>query len=437
MFNYILYLHDILQDMKFEHKKTELENGLSVIEIPMETESVGIELSVRVGSRDESEDVNGISHFLEHMVFKGTEKWRTAMDMNRVIESVGGVFNAFTSREHTGFWVKIAKKHWKLGLEYVYQSVFKPLLPEVELEKERGVILEEIKMYQDNPMSLVGREFAKQMYGGTALGRHVIGKAENIKRLEKKEFDSHLQEWYQPKNMALGIAGGMEGDIEEAVKEIFKADGGGEVKLGDKPELFEFEQSKLVRQVINKEIEQAHFCLGVRTFERGNKDRYVLAVLNTILGGNSSSRLWEEIREKRGLVYYVRSGIDSFMETGHLVTQAGCDRARIDEALKVTLGEYMRMKDKGVTEGELKLAKEYLKGRLALSLEDSQEVAGVFSESLVLENKVRTVEEVIAGVEAVKKEDVLRVAKRIFKKEMLNLTVVGKFKEKDRFEKII
>jgi len=429
--------YDILANMKWQHKNKVLQTGLSLVTVPMETDSVAAVLMVKAGSRDESKKINGMSHFLEHMVFKATKKWPSPKAMNQVIDSVGGVYNAYTSREDTSFWVKIAKEHLDLGLEFLYQAVWQPLLPADELKKERGVILEEIKMYEDNPMQKVLRSFLSQIYSLTRLGQSVLGPAENIKRLKREEFYSYMKQWYQPKNMVLAIAGGMDGGVERLVEKVFKGMGKSQISYTDKPKKLSFSQEKPRVEVINKKIQQAHFCLGVRSLERTHKDRYALGVLNTILGGSTSSRLWDEIREKRGLVYYVRSGTYGFFETGHLMTQAGCDVNKVDEAIKVTLGEYLKLVEKPVLGKELKLAKEYLKGRLALGLEDSQAVAGEFGESLLLEGRVRTVEEIKKGVEQVKLGDIQRVAKQIFDMKSLNLTVVGPFKEKDKFEKLL
>ncbi|MCX6816293.1 MAG: pitrilysin family protein [Candidatus Beckwithbacteria bacterium] len=287
--------------MEFKVKKEVLRSGLTLVTVPMKTESVGAILLVRVGSRDETKEINGLSHFVEHMVFKGTEKWPTTQEVNKVIDSVGGVFNAFTSQEYTGFWVKVAKQHLNLALEFLYQIIFKLKLPLAELERERGVILEEIKMRHDEPMTLVGDEFVSQVYSVTQLGQEVIGPAENIGRLEREDFLKHLNKWYQPANMVLAIAGPASAKATAAeVEKIFTGKGEG-ISFRQRPEKLEFKQDKPQIQAIEKKIEQAHFCLGTRTFERTNINRYVLAVLNTILGGNTSSRLWNEIREKRGL----------------------------------------------------------------------------------------------------------------------------------------
>ena len=410
-----------------------LANGLTLLTIPMPTESVTAILLVRVGSRDESKEINGLSHFVEHMVFKGTQKWPTTQAVNRIIDSVGGVFNAFTGQEYTGFWVKLAKKHLNLALEFLYQIVFKLKLPEVELERERGVILEEIKMRHDEPMTLVTDKFVSQIYGLTQLGQEVIGTSENIKKIKREEFLNHLSHWYQPSNMVLAIAGAV-GEVKETAEKIFGGKGDGFI---NQPEKLKFKQDKPQVQVINKQIEQAHFCLGVRTFGRANPDRYALVVLTTILGGNTSSRLWNEIRENRGLAYYVRTGTDSFMETGYLTTQAGCATDKLGETIKLTIKEYEKISQEPVKDKELKLAKEYLKGRLALAFEDSQTVAGEYGESLLLEGKVRTLAEIYAKLEQVRADRVQELAGKILAASQLNLTIVGPFKNQSKFARLL
>lgn len=408
--------------MELQPKQAVLKNGLTILSVPMETKSITAMLLVRVGSRDENKEINGLSHFVEHMVFKGTRKWPTTQEVNKVIDSVGGVFNAFTGQEYTGFWVKVAKKHLGLGLEFLNQLIFQPKLPVVELERERGVILEEIKMRHDEPMTLAADEFVSQIYSLTQLGQAVIGTAENIKRLKREEFFKHLNKWYQPANMVLAVTGPDKVKINWPVKNIGKA---------NQRKKLRFTQTKPQTQIIEKKIEQAHFCLGVRTFSRAHPDRYVLAVLTTILGGNTSSRLWNEIREKRGLAYYVRSMADSYCDTGYLVTQAGCATDKLAETIKLTVKEYEKISSEPVKDKELKLAKEYLKGRLALAFEDSQIVAGEYGESLLMEGKVRTIKEIVRGIEAVVREEIQRLAGEIFKESQLNLTVVGKVKDNE------
>lgn len=418
--------------MNLTCKQSTLPNGLKVVLAPMETESVAVLLMVRVGSRDETAKLNGISHFFEHMVFKGTKKWPTPMQVNRVIDSVGGVFNAFTSQEHTGFWVKIAKKHLPLALEFINQTVFHSLLPAAELEKERGVILEEIKHHQDNPIRHVYDQFVSQVYSNTALGRPIIGSPANIKTVQRADFVRHLESWYQPANMVLALAGGIDGDAGRLAGEIFSGSGGPASRRRSNVS----RGGEAKTQLIHKDIQQLHFCLGLTTFGRTHPDRYAVGLLSLILGGNTSSRLWEEIREKRGLVYYIHASSDAFFDTGYLVIRAGCDLARAEEAIKVSLEQLRQMAGK-IAPDELKNAQEYIKGHLALNLEDSQEVADLFGEDLLIEGEIRTIKNIIAGIEAVTAARIQSLAKKLLASRPLNLTVLGPVTNEAKFAKLL
>jgi predicted Zn-dependent peptidase len=409
-----------------------LPYGLKVVLTPMPAESVTALLLVRVGSRDEPAQLNGISHFFEHLVFKGTKKWPTPMAVNRVIDSVGGVFNAFTSQEHTGFWVKVAKKHLALALEFLNQTVFHSLLPDQELEKERGVILEEIKLNEDNPMRYVYDQFVSQIYSATALGRPIIGRPANIKSVRRPDFIHHLNQWYQPQNMVLAVAGGLDRKTAKLIGSVFA--------IAGKEFNFPHEPVKVARKgevkLIKKDIQQFHYCLGLNTIGRADPDRYVLTLLALILGGNTSSRLWNEIREKRGLVYYIHAAAEAYFDTGYLVVRAGCDVNRAEEALKITLEQLRRMAGK-ISGRELAEAKEYLKGRLALSLEDSQEVADLFGEDWLIEGRIRPVEEIVSGIEAVTVRQIQTLAKKLLAANQLHLTVVSPLADEVKFAKLI
>lgn len=424
--------------MNLQPKTEKLPNGLTLITLPMPSESVGLILMVRVGSRNETKEINGISHFFEHMPFKGTKKWPTAQAVNKVIDSIGGVFNAFTNQEQTAFWVKLAKKHLATGLEFLHQLIFAPLLPAAELERERGVILEEIKMRDDDPMIKVGDSFEEQIFKGMALGQAIIGTPENIKSMKREQFFSHLNRWYRPENMVLAVVGPASAKATAAEAEEIFTDKTIRTVLVGKPTRTVLEGMNGPRiNLVTKKIEQLHFCLGLRTFERNNPDRYALGVLKTILGGSTSSRLWNEIREKRGLAYYVHTSNDSFSDTGYLVTQAGCALEKAEEVLKITLENYSKISTKQVKTSELKLAKEYLKGRLALAWEDNQDVAGYLADDWLFEGKIRTIDELYREIDKVTAAKVLTVAKKIFDLKQLNLTVVSPLADGNKFAKLL
>jgi len=432
--------------MKFGHKIETLKNGLRVVTVPMASPTVTVLAMVRVGSRDEDPKKGGISHFVEHLVFKGTKKYPTPMSIAAAVDAVGASFNAFTSKEYTGFYVKSASEHMELSLDIISQFLFAAKLRADDIEREKGVIVEEINMYEDTPMRRVGDLFDQLVYEGHELGNDIIGTKKTVTGVDRADFVAHMKKWYRPENIVLGIAG----DASKLQATGNKAqDYFGEVKagkVGNPGTSREFRtgfgkigKSGARVRVHYKKTEQAHFALGSLSLPRGHKDRYVQSVLATILGGNMSSRLFSEVREKRGLAYYVRTGVETYDGTGNLVTQAGVTVAKIEEAVNAILKEYQKIQDSRfkIQEKELKKAKEYLKGKLKIDLEDSQDVAHNYVDSLLLEGKVRTPQEIIKGVEAVTGADVVRLAREILKPEKMNLVVIGPYKQAAQFEKLL
>lgn len=425
--------------MSGRYTKHVFENGLTFLLSAMDSvESATALVMVRSGSRDEPEELSGISHFLEHMVFKGTQKYPSAQVLSSTIDAIGGEFNAFTSKEFTGFYVKLASQHLKLGVDVLSEMLVRPRLLKDDIEREKGVIVEEINMYEDLLPRKVGVVFDRLMYGDNGLGRDTLGVPETVTGLSRKNFLDYLRKHYTADRVVVGIAGGIgdgkkeETEIKKLVGEAFSnlASGkdsrwGGKIGLTQKV-------GKI--KVFEKETGQAHFVLGVRAFRRGHQDRYALAVLSTILGGNMSSRLFSEIREKRGLAYYVKTDVDTFHDTGSFVVQAGVDVGKIDQALKVAL-EQMKlaslMSGKGsVSNSEVKKAKEFIKGRYILELEDSREVADIYVRRFLLEGKILTPEEFLKKIDEVKREDVIRVARKVFVEKHLNLAVIGPYSKK-------
>ena len=412
----------------------------------MSVPSVTVLAMVGVGSRYEEKSVKGISHFLEHMVFKGTAKYPTALALSSAVDAVGAEFNAFTGKEYTGFYVKAGSGQTELALDVLSQMLCKPRLLAKEMEREKGVVIEEINMYEDQPIRDIENVFDGLLYSPASLGWDVIGTKETIRAMKREDFVEHMERWYGPENMVLGIAGDRQ-KISDArsqtldlVQKYFKA-AKGKGQRANNREWESFSQDKPQVKIKHKKTEQAHFVLGVRGLPRGHKDRYVLAVLSTLLGGNMSSRLFIEVRERRGLAYYVRSGVEAYHGTGHFGVQAGVELGKIQEAIKVIVNELAKMiGDNGrgqVQETEVNRAKEYIKGKLVLDLEDSQEVAAEYCESWLLEGKVRPPEEIIAGVDRVNVADVRRLAQSLLIKGKLNLAVIGPYQNEGDFEKLL
>lgn len=427
--------------MKY-HKDT-LKNGLSVVRVPMAgVKSLTVLALVKVGSRYEDDKTNGISHFLEHMVFKGTEKYPTAQDVASSVDAIGAEFNAFTSKEYTGYYVKSASKDLDIALDVVSDMLLTPQLREDDLEREKGVIIEELNMYEDTPMRHIGDVFERMFYAGTKLGRDIIGTKETIKSISQKDFQEHLQKWYGLHNMVLMVVG--DADVvgkEKLLKDAEKFFSKGSHNRADKT-THQFKGNPISDQRIHieyKKTEQAHFVLAFPGIKRTDKDRYALNVLSTLLGGNMSSRLFTEVREKRGLCYYVHSDVDTYHETGMFGASAGVDPKRVEEAILVTFNEFKAVinGEKPITKEEVQKAKDYTIGHLILGMEDSESVAQAYGLKLLLDGEIVMLDETIKRMNAVTIEDVIRIAKRLIKPEEVRFTMIGPFKDDKKFKKIL
>lgn len=420
-----------------DYAQQDFPQGLKQVTIPMPgVKSVTALLVVKAGTRSESPTTNGISHFLEHMVFKGTQKYPTALSVSTAVDEVGAEFNAFTGKEYTGFYVKAAAQQVERALDVVCQLVFRPRLPKQELEVERGVILEEIRMYEDQPMWQVGKEFEALLYSGTALGWLTVGKPENIKRLSLEAFQEYRGRFYHPDRMVLALAGNPQAVKSPKVRRVMtrylaRTEPGSRLK----EDQFVFGQQAPALRVIEKKTEQAHLCLGVRAYAKGDERRYTAAVLAGVLGGGMSSRLFQEIREKRGLAYYVKASVQAFSDNGYLVMQAGTEPKNAREVITVALAEFAKIQAGKFTVKELTKAKEYLKGQFILSLEDSQAVADLYGEDLLLEGKVRTPAQILEATNQVTKQAVQKVAKEIFVDSGLNLAIISPRIKESQIEK--
>ncbi len=421
-----------------QFQRTVLPNGLRLILIPMElVKSVTALVMVGAGSRYEVKSNNGISHFLEHMAFKGTQKRPSAIIISSLIDGIGGEFNAFTSKETTGYYIKSSSNHINLLLDVLSDMLRNSLFDAKEIDKERGVILEEINLYEDTPVRKIGDIYEQLLYGDTPMGWDVAGEKGIIKKIKQEDFISYMSRLYSPHNMTVVVAGGFKPEaVSEFVKEYFGDMKHFETATAEK--VLE-DQVKPAVFVKEKKTEQAQLALGVRTFPTHDPRRYALSVLATILGGGMSSRLFHEVREKRGLAYYVRTSAEHFDDCGTLVTTSGVDPKRIDEAIKVILFEYDKIRSQKleVSSKELAKAKEYMKGHLVLEFEDSRAVAGFYGSQEILERNIETIDEVIVKIKAVTVEEIEAVAEEIFRPERLNLAVIGQFDSRQRFEDLL
>lgn len=419
-------------------KLNTLPNSLRVLTIPVPTlESVTVTIWIGTGSRFETAKNSGISHFLEHMVFKGSKKRPTAKDIAEAVDSIGGEFNAATSKEWTNFYIKTRNTNLDTAFDVLSDMVLNPLIKEEDLAREKGVIVEEIGMYEDTPLWKVPDLFENLIFKGNELERDIIGTRKTVKEMAKNDFDLYRKSHYGSNNIVVTVAGGV---TEKKVNELAKKYFGG-LKKTNKRKINEFTSKQEKPQVFlsSKKKEQAHFILGFLSSKRDTKDRFAQQILTTVLGGGMSSRLFTEIREKRGLAYAVKASSEKYLDTGYIEVYAGVDPKRIDEAIKVTLDEvYKVANDKNpITPKELKKAKEYIKGHVALSLEDTKSINSFFGIRKLLLDKIETPEQIYKAIDKVTAKEVLTVAKKRFLPETLNLAIIGPYKDKERFEKLL
>jgi len=417
-------------------KKITLKNGLRIVTVPQaNTEAVTVFAIVGTGSKYERKEISGISHFLEHMFFKGTQKRPSPLKIIEPLDKVGGLFNAFTGEEYTGYFAKVAADQVDIALDWVSDIYLNSLLPQKEMEKERGVIIEEINMYLDTPMMYIGEIWKDLLYGDQPAGWDIAGTKETVRNISRQQMFSYRKSQYTAPNTVVCVAGNIKEDqIIEKVKDYFKNIS--KFKFTDKVRVLENQKGPgcLVHY---KKTDQSHFHLGVRTYSLSHPDKYVLEVMSTILGGMMSSRLFTEIREKLGLAYYVRSENVEDTDTGYLVVKSGVDNQRIDKAIITTLKEFKKISEKKVSVAELKKAKENVKGKLSLSLESSDAKAFFYAGQEIIEKKMTKPEDIFKAIDKVSANDILRVAKDIFKQEKLNLAIIGPFEDKERFQKLL
>jgi predicted Zn-dependent peptidase len=410
-----------------------LKNGLTVIVVEAASfPTVTIQLLVGAGSRYETEKNNGIAHFFEHMAFKGSKKYPNSFIISSTIEGEGGIFNAFTSKDHTGYWIKALCEDFPVAIDVLSDMVLNPLLLKDEIKRETGVIEEEINMYEDNPSRKVGEIFDTIMYPNNPLGFEIAGTKEGVRTFTRKTFTDYIGKHYHPENAVLVVAGGVKyiKDLIPQVEAKFLSWKSGP-DIGYEKVVETQNQPQII--VKYKKTEQTHFCLGYHTFSQNDPRRYVLSVLTTILGGGMSSRLFMEVRERRGLCYYISTGRELYEDVGNIVTQAGLtnDIGKIKEAIQVILKEQDKVAKGDVKAEELYKAKELLKGRLLLSLEDSSNVASFYGNRMLLEGEIISPEQIIESLEKVTLGDVIELAKDIFVPEKLNIAMIGPYEQKD------
>ena len=418
------------------YKKTVLKNGLRIITVPMKnTRTVTVLAMVGTGSKYETKETSGLSHFLEHAFFKGTKKRPTTLKIAEELDKVGGIFNAFTGKESTGYWAKVDSKHLDLALDWVSDIFLNSKIEEKEIKKEKGVIIEEMNLYLDTPTAYISDLWEKLLYGNQPAGWLIIGNKDNILRFKRKDFLDYLNNHYSTKNTIVCVAGDIESELaEQKIRRFFK-----KIKTNaPKSKLKVIEEQKKPQSLIHfKKTDQTHVFLGVRGYDAFHSQKFPQAILATILGGFMSSRLFISVREKRGLAYHVKTFSENATDTGYLATSAGVDHRNVEKTIKLILKEYKMLKNKKIDQPELQKAKDNLRGILNLSLEASDAQASFYTDQELLIGKILSPEEIFKKIDAITAEDIQKLAKDIFRPEKLNLALIGPFKNKEKFDKLL
>lgn len=408
------------------------KNGLRLLTVPMQgIDTVTSLVLIGAGSRYEDKKNNGIAHLIEHLAFKGTKKRPDVFTVARELDSIGADYNAFTGEEYTGYYVKSRAAHLEKGLEIIADIVQNPLYRLENIAEEQKVIVEEIRMYHDSPTRYANQLIQNIMFSGNPLGYDIAGTEKSVSGIQRDDVLNFRNYSYQPKNMVVIVAGKVGSRVEERVNRLFNF---GQKVESRKINLFKSQKDAKKIIIDQRKTKQSHLRLGVHGIKIEDPDRYACDLLHLILGGSMSSRLFEEIREKRSLAYYINTTTDSYQDTGYFIVQAGLNTARLEEAVKVIKAE-LHKSTKEIKDEEMSRAKEMLKGQMAMEKEDSQELAWFFGFQELLESKTKTYEEIIKKVDSVEKSDIKRVAGRLFNQEFY-LALVGEGDEK-KLEKLI
>ena len=415
---------------------SELDNGLRVVTTPVPTaQSVSVNVFVGVGSRGEDRSQNGLSHYLEHMLFKGSQRWPSTMAIAETIEGAGGVLNAFTAKEITCYWNQVPFDRLGLALEVLADMIINPLLDGEEIDRERTVVQQEIKRAHDQPSAWAGELLSRACYGDQPIGWPIAGSEETVGGLQRPDFLEHMRRWYTPDNMVLSVAGNTTHQtLLSMARKLF-----GGLEASPAP-AFEPARDGIPGEnalAESRDIAQCNLGIGLRALSRTDPDRYALMILNTILGRGMSSRLFKEVRERRGLAYAVGSSVSRHNDTGALVISAGVSPEKLQEAARVILEEVFKLTEEPVPEEEMVKARDYTVGTFRLSLETTMALAHRAGENLLTTAEIEPVEVVVAKLEAVTAEDVRRVARRLIRRDNLAAAVVGPGASQDDLSKLL
>jgi len=421
------------------YQKLELKNGLPVILVPKkESQSVAVFLIYQVGSRyEKAKSQYGVSHFIEHLMFKGTKKRPTTLAISKELDSIGADFNAYTSKDHTAYHIKANAENLDLACNILADMLNNSLFEAKEIAKEKGVIIEEIKMYEDQPIQYAEILCEESLFKGSNLEHNIAGTRESINKMAKQDIINYLNSFYAPQNAVLVVLGKFDKNVKKILNKYFTQQGFGRNFKKTEFASFAVKQNEVQISLNFKETNQAHLALGFPAYSYFHPDLYAFYILAIILGGNMSSRLFIDVREKQGLCYYIRAQADVYEDTGDLMIRSGIDFKKLGKAINIITKDLKDIREKGITKDELEKAKTFLKGRLTLQLEELNELADFYGREFILAKRILTPEQKIKKIMAVTKDQVNKVAKDIIKKEKLNLVLISPFKDKKKILKYI
>ena len=423
------------------YKIIKLANVAKLILAPMAgAKTTTVLVMFATGSKFETKTNNGLSHFLEHMFFKGTTKRPTTMDISTDLDKVGADFNAFTSKEYTGYYVKIASQHLPLALDVVSDMLLNSKFEQAEIAREKGVIIEEINMYADNPRVYIEELFETCLYGEQPAGRTVLGPKTNIKKFQRQDFIKYFQTQYGSNSAYIVITGKIPNNIKTLTNKYFSA-----LQPSSYHKKIKTKDYQTTAQVKlhYKKTDQAHLLLGVRALPYGHQDEAIVKALAIVLGGSMSSRLFTQLRERHGLCYYVRTHHEKFSDTGYLATQAGVPVNKIEQAIKIIIAEYNKISQQGLTKTELDKVKNLVAGKTALQIEASENMAIWYATQAAIKHQqtkkspLITPEQMVKRLNKVTTNQIQTMAKKLFKNQQLNLAIIGPYQNSAKFKKLL
>jgi predicted Zn-dependent peptidase len=412
-------------------------NGLRLLTAPSSgTKAITLLILVGAGSRYEETQERGISHFLEHMFFKGAERYKTAKDVSQAIDGVGGDFNAFTGKEYAGYYIKVSSDKKEIAFDVLSDMLLNARFDQQEIEKERGVILEELNMYEDMPIYKIGWDFEELLFGNHPMAWDQIGLPEVIKSVNQENFQEYKKSLYTPENTVIIVAGDIDPKESEILSEQYFHFP--DIKRGKESSPFTWQSLQSPVFIREKKTEQAHLVIGFPGLDHHDPNRYAESVLAVLLGGNMSSRMFLNIREAKGLCYSISTSKDPYSDCGVFSTRAGVDIARVEEAITAITNEYEKLRTSPPLKEEVERAKNYLKGKITLRMEDSEEVASFLGTQALLRGEIETLETYFSKIDKIDVEQIFELSKKLFNPEKRAMSVIGPFyNKKETFERLI